>query len=404
MWYVGLDWADSHHDLDVMDEAGKRVGVRRFAHSHEGLHSLKQFLLNIATSPEHLACIVETTHGLLITFLLEAGIPVYPVNPKSANQLRKAAGAKTDQIDAHLLAKMGRLDLGELRRLEPDSASVQELKTLTRDQDALIQTQTRLVNQLTACLKEYYPAALKLFTKLQQRSTLLFLQAYPTPQAVQAASLDEITATLRTGKHTNPTQVAPKIFVEVHRPQLVANQVIVRAKSRLMLSLVKQLLVVIEEVASYDEAINTLFLTHKDQETWRSLPRAGKRLAPRLLAEWGEDRSRYANAASVQTLAGTAPVPFQSGKYAKAHKRFACSKPLRNALHQFAWPSTMKEEWARDYYQRKRAEGKTHSMAIRALANVWVRIIYRMWVNKTSYHTETFEVAKLAHAPRQPAA
>lgn len=104
MWYVGLDWADTHHDVEVMDEAGKRVEARRFAHSHEGLDSMKQFVLSIATSPEQLACIVETNHGLLITFLLEAGIPVYPVNPKTANQLRKVAGAKTDQIDAHLRA------------------------------------------------------------------------------------------------------------------------------------------------------------------------------------------------------------------------------------------------------------------------------------------------------------
>jgi transposase len=404
MWYVGLDWADTHHDVDVLDEAGKRMGARRFAHSHAGLHELQAFLLGIAPEVEQLACIVETNHGLLITFLLEAGIPVYPVNPKTANQLRKAAGAKTDQIDAHLLAKIGRLELAELRRLEPDSPIVQELKTLTRDQDALIQTQTRLVNQLTACLKEYYPAALHLFAKLQQRSTLVFLQAYPTPQAAQAASVEAITATLRTGKHTNPRQVAPKIVEELHRPQLVASEVIVRAKARLMRSLVKQLLVVIEEIASYDKAIHTLFLTHNDQDLWSSLPGAGKRLAPRRLPEWGEDRSRYADASSVQTLAGTAPVPFQSGNYAKAHKRFACLKPLRNVLHQFAWQSTRQEAWARDYYQRKRAEGKTHSMAVRALANVWVRIIYRMWVNKTSYQTATFEAARLAHAPRPHAA
>jgi len=401
-WYLAS--GPPYHDVDVLDEAGLRVGARRFAHSHDGLNELKQFLLGIATSPEHLACIVETNHGLLITFLLEAGIPVYPVNPKTANQLRKAAGAKTDQIDAHLLAKIGRLELAELRRLAPDSPIVAELKTLTRDQDALVQTQTRLVNQLTACLKEYYPAALHLFAKLQQRSTLVFLQTYSTPQAAQAASLEEITATLRTGKHTNPTHVAPKIVEEVHRPQLVATEVIVRAKSRLMLSLVKQLLIVVEDIASYDEAISTLFLTHKDQQMWRSLPRAGKRLAPRLLAEWGDDRTRYANANSVQTLAGTAPVPFQSGNFAKAHKRFACLKPLRNALHQFAWQSTLKEAWALAYYQRKRAEGKTHSMAVRALANVWVRIIYRMWEHKTCYQTATFEAAKLAHAPRQHAA
>jgi transposase len=79
---------------------------------------------------------------------------------------------------------------------------------------------------------------------------------------------------------------------------------------------------------------------------------------------------RYADANSIQTLAGTVPVPSQSGKYAKAHKRFACLKPLRNALHQFAWHSTRQEAWALAYYKRKRAEGKTHRMAVRALANV----------------------------------
>src|SRR5262249_15682071 len=158
------DWADTHHDVEVLDEAGKRVGVRRFAHSHQGLQELKQVLLSFVSDPEQLACMVETNHVLLISFLLEAGIPVYPVNPKRANQLRKAGGAKTDRIDAHRLPKLARLELAELQRLDPDSPSVAELKTLTRDQDALIQTQTRLVNQLTACLKEYSPAALQLFT------------------------------------------------------------------------------------------------------------------------------------------------------------------------------------------------------------------------------------------------
>src|SRR5258708_28406119 len=92
MWYVGLDWADTHHDVEVPYLAGKRVGVRRFAHSHAGLNELQAFLLGIAASPEDLACIVETKHGLLITFLLEAGIPVYPVNPRTANHLPKTAG------------------------------------------------------------------------------------------------------------------------------------------------------------------------------------------------------------------------------------------------------------------------------------------------------------------------
>ena len=400
MWYVGLDWADTHHDVDVLNEAGKHVGARRFSHSHEGLNELKQFLLSFTSRPEELVCVLETTHGLLLTFLLEAGIPVYPVNPKTTNGLRKVAGAKTDRIDAHLLAKIGYFNLAELRRLEPDSPTVQELKTLTRDQDALVQMQTRLVNQLTACLKEYYPVALQLFSKLQQSSTLRFLQAYPTPQEAQGASVEEITATLRLGKFPHPDQAAARVVEELHRPQLVASAITVRTKSRLMLSLVKQLLVVIEDLAAYEKEIRTLFLTHKDHEIWRSLPRAGKRLAPRLLAEWGDDRSRYTDAESVAELAGTAPVPFQSGNYARAHKRFACIKPWRNDLYQFAWQSTLSEPWAASYYQRKLTEGKTHSMALRALANIWVRIIYRMWVSQTCYQAEIFEAAQLAHAKR----
>jgi transposase len=383
MWYLGLDWADTHHDVQVLDEAGKRVGARRFAHSHAGLHELKQFLLRSAPSPERLACIVETSHGLLIAFLLEEGFPVYPVNPTTANQMRKAAGAKTDRMDASLLAKTGRFDLAELRGLSPDSPTVHELQTLTRDQDALIQRQTRLVNQLTACRKRYYPAALHLFAKVQQRSTLLFLQTYPTPQAAAAAPVAEITATLRAAKHAHPPKAALRIVEDLHRPQLVASEGIVRAKSRLMLSLVKQLLVVIQQSASSDEAIRTLFLPHPDHELWRSLPGAAKRLAPRLLAEWSADRSRYADRSSGQLVAGTAPVPAASGNYAKAHQRFACCKPLRNALHQFAWQSTQQEAWALASSQRKRAQGKTHSMAVRALANVWVRISYRRWVNQT---------------------
>src|SRR5262245_61967086 len=107
MWYVGLDWADRHHDVVILDETGRRVGSRRFAHSKQGLNELKQFVLERASEPSQLACIVETTHGLLISFLLGAGIPVYPVNPQITKKLRKAAGAKTDQIDAYLLAKIG---------------------------------------------------------------------------------------------------------------------------------------------------------------------------------------------------------------------------------------------------------------------------------------------------------
>ncbi len=400
MWYAGIDWADQHHDVLVIDENGQQVRSLRVDHNPQGFTKLNTFLEQIiGTAPkEHMACIIETTHGLLIAHLLETGWPVYPVNPRTVDRRRSASGAKTDTIDAYLLAKTGRADFVDLRRLTPDSELVAELKTLTRDQDALIQMQTRLVNQLTACLKAYYPVALELFTKLQQRTTLLFLQAYPTPHVAMGASAEQIARLLKEGRHPNPKATASKIVEQVHRPHLLADSVTTRTKSRLMLALVSQLLPLLEQIAEYEKEIDTLFLTHADQEMWRSLPRAGQRLAPRLLAEIGEDRTRYQDASSLQALAGTSPVLFQSGMYSKAHRRLGCIKPLRNVLHQFAWQTTQSEPWARDYYQRKRSEGKSHTVAVRALANVWVRIIFAMWSHHRCYETSIFEHAQQQHA------
>jgi transposase len=402
MWYAGIDWADQHHDALVIDEKGHQTGSLRVDHSPKGFAHLNTFLEQIIGSEpkEQMACIIETTHGLLIAHLLEAGWPVYPVNPRTVDRRRGASGAKTDTIDAYLLAKTGRADLADLHRLQPDSEKIAELKLLTRDQDALVHMQTRLVNQLTACLKAYYPVALELFTKLQQKSTLQFLQTYPTAQVAMAASVEQIKQVLKQSRHSNPTAVAATIFERLHQPHLQADAVITRAKSRLMLVLASQLLPLIEQIAQYDKEIATLFLTHEDHELFEGLPRAGKRLAPRLLAEIGDDRKRYQSASSLQALGGTSPVLYQSGMYSKAHRRLGCIKPLRNALHQFAWQTTKCEAWAKAYYQRKRTEGKSHTVAVRALANVWVRIIFALWSNRSCYQTASFEQAQQQHARR----
>jgi len=403
MWYAGIDWADQHHDAVVIDEAGQRVATLRVAHTAEGLAELTTFLQGIgdvAEHPDHLACLVETSHGLLISALLEAGLPVYPVNPKTVDRHRKPAGAKTDAIDAYLLARTGRSDLADLRHLAPDSPLIAELKVLTRDQDSLVQNQTRLINQLTACLKAYYPVALDLFGQLHQPTTLAFVQTVPTLEQARAASVEQMTAVLTAAGHPQAAAKAVQIWQPVQQPQLQAHPALTRAKARLMRALVAQLQPLIAQIAAYDQEIRRLFLSHSDSGAFASLPRAGTRLAPRLLAEWGDERGRYENAASVQALAGTAPVAFQSGKFATVHRRYACSKPLRNALHQFAWQSTQKEPWARAYYQRKRREGKSHSMAVRALANQWVRIIYALWVKHETYDATIFLAAQQTHAPR----
>ena len=401
MFYAGIDWADQKHDALVLDEAGRKLGSIRVPHTPQGLDKLDAWLSNTlgGQDKQQMACIIETNHGLLITFLLEHGWPVYPINPRTVDRKRSASGAKTDAIDAYLLAKTGRADFADLHRLTPDSEKVAELKGLTRDQDSLIQMQTRLVNQLTACLKAYYPIALDLFAKLQQHSALVFLQTYPTVEAAQTASVEQIRQVLKAAGHTTAEKVAPQIFEHLHQPSLRANAVTTRTKSRLAVALIVQLLPLLEQIAAYDKEIEQLFLSHEDNEVFSSLPRAGKRLAPRLLAEIGDDPSRYETAASLQALGGTSPVLFQSGNYSKPHRRVGCIKPLRNALHQFAWQSTLQEGWAKAYYERKRAEGKSHSVAVRALSNIWARILFAMLKSHEPYVTATFEAAQGAHAP-----
>jgi transposase len=128
-----------------------------------------------------------------------------------------------------LLAKTGRADVADVHRLTPESETVAELKGLTRDQDSLIHMQTRLVNQLTACLKASYPVALSLFPKLQQHSVLVFLQTYPTLEAAQTASVEQLRQLLASAGHTTAVKVAPKIFEQLHQPSLRANSVTTRA-------------------------------------------------------------------------------------------------------------------------------------------------------------------------------
>ncbi len=400
MWFAGIDWADDHHDAVVLTDQGQLLGALRVPHTAEGLDHLTRFLRGGASTSgaaEPVICLVETQHGLLITALLEAGFTVCPVNPLAVGRLRPPSGVKTDARDARLLARLGRNDWPALRVLQPAGPLLQELKTLTRDLEGLRREQTRLVNQLTACLKAYSPAALRCFDGLTRQVTLAFLQAFPTPEAAAAAALDQLTQVLAQGHYPHPRQKAEQLAALLQAPQLHALPGVARAKARLMAALRAQLAVLTTQVAAFDQAIQQLFAQHADSAVFASLPGAGRRLAPRLLAEWGADRTRYASAASVRALAGTAPVLFQSGAFRGVRRRRAGVNAWRQALSHFAWESVLCEPWAKAYYQRKRAQGKTYAMALRAVANQWVRIIYAMWQARQPYQRAIFLAAQHAH-------
>ena len=390
MFFVGIDWADQKHDVVVVDEKGDRVFQTSIEHNRKGLEQLQASLQRLSTVPEDFACVIETRNGLLVQFLLEITMPVYPVNPKVVNARRKASGAKTDRIDALLLADYGRADLPRLKRLTPHSGLIQELQLLTRDQDVLINEHSRIANRLSACLKEYYPVALNLFSDYTCKCSLDLLKEYPTLSQARKATKSTMADFLKQHRVSHASRKAEEILVAVNTPQLEADGAVVRAKSRFMLALIRQLETVQGDIASYEKEIERLFKSHSDHKIFSSLPGVGDRLGPRLLAEWGDDRERYPNAEAVQALAGTSPVMFQSGKYSKARRRRSCVKPFRHALQLMAFTCLTKCPWAKEYYDAKRASGSCHQAALRTLANRWVKIMFAMWMQRSLYNEDRF--------------
>lgn len=399
MIFAGIDWADTAHEVVATDDKGKELSKFKAKHSRQGLDHMRHELLKLAGKDlTKVACIVETNQGLLIQYLLENGFAIYPVNPKTVDRRRKPSGAKSDPLDARLLADIGRAEFPYLRQLKPDNEVIQELKMLTRDQEGLIQERTSLTNKLIACLKAYYPVALDLFSNPNSPIFLTFLQTYPVLELARKASVPELGAFLKAHRHPQPNKTAVAIWTKLNEPQLKANAPTIRAKVRLMLTLVTQLQNLQESIKAYDEAIQDLFKRHSDSKIFASIPGAGVKLAPRLLAEWGDDRSRYPSLPAVQALAGTTPVMFQSGKYSYTRPRKSCVKPFRNVMYQLAMQSIRWVPWAREYYDAKRTKGKAHATALRCLASVWMRIIYAMWLNGTPYDESRFLTAKAKHS------
>lgn len=396
--FVGIDWSHTNHEVCVIDIEGKVTASFSVQHSHEGLKFLCDKLREQAQGDlTTIGCALETSRGLLVNTLLAEGFNVYPINPREVDSRRKTSGAKTDRIDAKIIAKILRSDYQDLKKLEPDNETIAELRQLTRDQNGLIQKQTALFQQLRDCLKEYYPGLLKIFSILSSETPLMFIKSFPTPDDALQANVEQLTALFKQCRVPRPNDLANRVYSELHKPQLQARPAITRAKSRLALGLIEQIQVLKKLIQDYDCEIDRIFKSHSDSQIFTSLNRAGKRLAPRLLAEWGDDRTRFNNAKEVQALAGTSPTPYQSGNLSWPHYRWSCVKDFRYVMQHYAWQSTFTEPWAYDYYYRKRSEGKTHHEAVRALANIWVRIIFVMWQKHVPYNRETFLAAQKAH-------
>jgi transposase len=402
---VGIDWADQKHDVCVRDAQGAVLDEFMVLHSEDGFELLRDHVLAAAGCAEtQILCAIETNQGLLVNFLLEQGWVVYPINPKAVDRYRdrlKTARAKSDRLDAWLLADILRTDRHLHRPLLPDSDLVRELRELTRGREDLVQEKTRLVNQLKVAVKAYWPESLALFPDLDVPWVLAFLAEYPTLEDARKTSGKALQTFLKARRHPQWRQKAEDLYAALRAPHIATPAFLVRSRSRQALHLIRQLQTVAQDLKAYEKDIARLLRMHPDGQLFLSLPGAGPTLAARMLAEIGDDRERYATANSLQCDGGTAPVTQKSGKTLSVVKfRRACKKQLRHALHLFAGCSLAHCAWANETYHMQRQLGKRHSEALRVVAHKWLKIIFAMRISNTPYDEQRFLDARARFVER----
>jgi transposase len=382
--FAGFDWATDHHDVVIVDRTGTVVKQFRFTHDASGWELFRNQIKAFA----ELAVAIETSCGAAVEQLLQSGCTVYPVHGRSAKAYRQRkapSGAKNDLLDAWSLAEALRTDGQQWKALALQDPHLQELRLLCRDEVALIEQRTALILQLEQALAEYYAVALQAFDDWTTESSWEFIQAFPSAQALSKAGRRRWEKFLHTHRLARPQTYEKRLSLFAQAEQFCGTEAVSRAKSRLALALVATLKTVEKQLREYRQAIEDLFEAHPDKDLFGSLPGVGPKLAPRLLSELGSDRSVFESPQSLQCLAGTAPVSFQSGQIHKVYIRRHCNKHLRATIHLWANLSRSQVPWAQQYYQAHRDKGQSHACALRCLGQRWLKILWKMWQTGTAY-------------------
>jgi transposase len=208
--FVGNDWAEDHHDVEIVDEAGRRLARRRLPEGLEGITGLHELIgqfvppdwaeLDPTVASARVKVGIETDRGVWVQALVAAGYEVFAINPMSVARYRErhsTSGAKSDAGDAHVLAEIVRLDRGHHRPIVGDSELGEAVKLVARSHQSLVWDRTRQVLRLRGVLREFFPAALVAFADLDAVDTLELLAAAPDPDQAARLSKAKIVGALR---------------------------------------------------------------------------------------------------------------------------------------------------------------------------------------------------------------
>ena len=254
----------------------------------------------------------------------------------------------------------------------------------------LVDDRRRYCNRLIYALKAYYPQAVDWFSHKETFVFCEFITRWPTLKKVKRARRSTLERFFKEHRVRRPKLIEDRIQAIKKATALTHDSAIIKPFTLEALALTRQLKTSLELIKQFDEAIAQLIPKLPDYELFASLPGAGPALTPRLLTAFGEDRDRFKSAAEVQQYCGIAPVTERSGKKSWVHRRWQCSKFVRQTFIEWAAKTIVSSFWAGAYYKQQRSKGASHNMAVRALAFKWIRIIYRCWQSRTTYNETTY--------------
>jgi transposase len=391
--FVGDDWSEDHHDVYVMDEAGKRLGSRRLPEGLAGISKLHELIAAHATQPEQVVIGIEIDRGLWVCALSAAGYQVYAINPMAVARYRDrhhVSRAKSDASDAKVLADLVRTDRHNHRPIAGDSAEAEAIKVLARSHQSLIWTRTRHTNALRSALREYYPAALAAFEDLADRDALAILGRAPTPEQGAALSLSATRSALkRAGRQRYIDARARDIQAALRSEQLVAPAPVTAAFAATTRAAVGIITELNRQISDLETALAAHFEAHPDADIYLSQPGLGDVLGARVLGEFGDDPNRYTDAKSRKNYAGTSPLTVASGKKRAVLARYVRNQRLYDAIDLWAFSALSASPGARAFYDQHRAAGDSHHQALRALGNRLVGILHGCLRHHTHYDEHT---------------
>jgi len=405
--FIGDDWAEDHHDVELQDETGRRLALAKLPEGMTGISRLHTLVGKHVNDDEdvQVAVGIETDRGMWVQALAAAGYQVYPLNPLQVARFRErlgVSGAKSDPGDAHTMADLVRTERHQLRPIAGDSDTAAAVKVTARAHKRLIWERTRHAARLRHALLDFFPAALGAFEDLNAPDTLELLGRAPDPDTAAKLSRSQIAAALKRARRRDIDTKTKKIMEVLRAPGLRTAALVTGAYAASVRAQVAILTTLNTQITVMEQQVDAHFGQHPDAEIYRSQPGLGTVLGARVLGEFGDDPDRYADAKARKNYAGTSPITRQSGKMRLVMARYVHNDRLIDALDRQAFAALSTSPGARAYYDRQRARGVSHHAALRQLANRLVGILHGCLKTHTCYDEATAWPDHVDHA--RPAA